>query len=179
MAEKEMIPESKEDVEKAVWILKSFFKVSKLPHIYGGNKEWEKKEVIQNSNCYMYIFDITFEDPEDRVMSFLGWTDGKIHQHATGKRGYRRFEADLRNLGFKYEVTKDEVSLPKKGCKIALYIYANDFHFARQDRDGLWSEKDGFGGEVRRLTDSDGNPITPSQVPQDEKYTLRVYNIYI
>lgn len=165
------------DLKRTVKILKRYFKKLNYPFEFSMDV-WKDEEVIENTNCYRYAFDMPWRHDDKRIMAFLGWSYGKLHEHVTGEQGFSRFEIDLKRMGFSYQVTDDEVSVPEKGYKIALYIYQNDFHFARQNADGRWSEKNGFGAPVQLILDDEGNNIAPSQVNQDEPYNLRVYHIY-
>lgn len=166
------------DLKRSANILKKYFKKLKYPFEFSMDL-WESEDVIENTNCYRYAFDIVWEEYDERiVMAFLGWSYGKVYEHATGQQGFSRFEIDLKRMGFSYWIVTDEKTVPEKGYKIALYIYEADFHFARQNSDGRWSEKVGFGGSVQLLLDDEGNNITPTQVKQDEPFELRIYHIY-
>ncbi len=165
------------DLKRTAAILKRHFKSVTYPFEFSLD-EWQKEAVIKNTNCYRYAFNIPWEDDDQRIMSFLGWSFGKLYEHVSGQQGFSRFEIDLKRMGFSYNETEDEKSVPEKGYKIALYIYEGDFHFARQNVDGRWSEKNGFGAPVQLLLDDAGNSTIPSKVRQDEPFELRIYHIY-
>lgn len=165
------------DLKRTATALKRYFKKLTYPFDFS-LEEWQKEKVIENTNCYRYAFDMPWDYDDQRIMSFLGWSYGKLYEHATGQQGFSRFEIDLKRMGFSYQETDDEKSVPEKGYKIALYIYEDDFHFARQNADGRWSEKNGYGAPVQLLLDDEGNDITPSQVRQDEPFELKIYHIY-
>lgn len=168
---------TKGDLKRTVTILKRYFKKLKYPFEFTMNS-WETEEIVENTNCYRYAFDLAWREDDQRVMAFLGWSYGKMYEHATGEKGFSRFEIDLKRMGFDYRIIDDEKTIPEKGYKIALYIYESDFHFARQNADGRWSEKVGFGGPVQLLLDDKGNNITPTQVKQTEPFEIRIYHIY-
>ena len=56
---------------------------------------------------------------------------------------------DLQVLGRKMEPDTFGNEIMKNSYKIAIYVGYEGFHFIRQNKDGSWSEKDGWGGEVQ------------------------------
>ncbi len=160
-------------------ILKRFFRIKeKTPLTYSDKGEWKDPEVIENTNCYQYAFDIPWRDSEKNALNFLGWSIG-YNNHVVGEKAFFRFEIDLKRMGFNFEIVDDDKTVPKKGRKIALFVYEHDFHFARQNSDGIWSEKDGFKSPVSLFRDDDGNYIHPLEYTSSIPFDVRVYRIWI
>lgn len=160
-------------------ILKRFFRIKeKTPLEYSDKGEWEDPLVVENTNCYRYAFDIPWRDSVQKAMCFLGWSIGHM-EHITGEKAFFRFEIDLKRMGFNFEIVDDDKTVPKKGRKIALFVYEHDFHFARQNADGTWSEKDGFGSPVSLFLDDHGNYARPLEYTSSIPFEVRVYNIWI
>ncbi len=168
---------TRKDLKTATRLFKDYFKSQKYPFEFS-LEGWKDEDVVENTNCYRYAFNMQWRDDDRRVMAFLGWSYGKLHEHVTGPAAFGRFEIDLKRMGFKFQETTDAKSLPKRGYKIALFVYESDFHFARQNADGSWSHKEGFGAEVELLTDEDGNLITPYELKQNQECELKIYNVW-
>ena len=71
--------------------------------------------------------------------------------------------ADFNNIGSDFDDLFDESSattvenpVTENEYKIALYLDEGyDFHFARQDSSGIWSEKNGWNRGIRTLEEKD------------------------
>lgn len=165
------------DQKRATGMLKRYFRKKKYPFEFSLESPWNDPKVIEGTNCYRYAFDMPWISNDRIVMAFLGWSIGK-YEHSRGDVGFSRFQIDLARMGFKFKETKDAITVPKEGYKIALFIFEKDFHFARQNADGNWSEKNGFGAPVELMQDDNGNIITPDQFKCEKEFTLKMYHIY-
>lgn len=124
--------------------------------------EWEGKEY----NCYLYALRACFN--YKFYESFL-ITPGFISQNGAYIRGIhsfknkytkkyiiQEFKKDIKSLGLRAYPTTINAKISSKEYKIAIYCKDYwDFHFARQDSDGLWSEKNGWKGKLQRIDAKD------------------------
>ena len=112
-------------------------------------------------NCYAHALNCQYEDRD-----FSTYTPGLIYANYNGSdffdNGDYFFDYDLFIKLIKRDcsalsITASSFSFDSKlregSCKIALsYSKAdNDFHFLRQNSDGLWSHKPGFGSPSIRV----------------------------
>lgn len=127
-------------------------------------EEYSDSNIIANTNCYAYAFDVQILEDNHAFFGFLGWTIGKYEQVPNKQVSTERLMVDIARMGFKAEETKD-AGIPEKGFKIAFFFLNDgDFHFMRLDEDGTWSEKNGYGGEIRKVVDEQGNPMLPEDI---------------
>ena len=139
---------------------------------------WTDPKVIANSNCYAWAFNIPVQEDEQSFFGFLGWTIGKYEAVQNKEVSIQRLLTDIARMGFKAEQTMD-AGIPEKGFKIALFLFHDgDFHFMRMDEDGTWSEKDGYGGEIRKVLDEEGNPILPEEIDYGCNESMSYFWIY-
>lgn len=66
------------------------------------------------------------------------------------------FKEDCKVLGLQVLPTTVKEKIGANEYKIAVYVKeGDDFHFARQDSNGKWSEKDGWNGNIRNIDEED------------------------
>ncbi len=118
-------------------------------------EEWAGKVF----NCYAYALQlcIDFANPE-LLPGFIGIRPGFVsrgkendYQYCKEKTiGY--FKEDCDQLGLEVFPTTVDNPISENEYKIALYLDEGyDFHFARQDSSGIWSEKNGWNQGIRTL----------------------------
>lgn len=168
----------KKDLKETCIILKNYFKQKTFPYHFSLSEPWNSELVIEHTNCYRYAFDFPWNYDDQRIMCFLGWSIGKF-EYSNEILGFSRFEIDLKRMGFRFQVTKDDITVPSKGYKIVLFIFEDDFHFARQNKNGIWSEKNGFCEPVRLLQDVYGNYCTPNNYISNKPFEMKIYHIFI
>ncbi len=117
-----------------------------MPSIYN-----DPTKVVQtNHNCFAYAFDI-FDPPECKdgekckePFHQPGYFSGYSHFTDNGKKYCADLLARLKGDMPWIRTTKFEKPCPRGYSKIALVIDPdNDYHFYRQDSNGLWSHKPG------------------------------------
>ena len=139
--------------------------------------EWNSDMAkIEYLNCYAYAMGFDIPIPDQRIWGYLGWTDGHFDA-STDKIAINRFMKDVRAMGRKIQITKNE-NVSRKGYKVGLYINSKgSFHFIRQEREGFWTEKDGYGGKVQIITDDKGKTLNPSEFSMDEMELVSLFEI--
>lgn len=115
-------------------------------------EEWEGKKF----NCYIYAMRICKSFIKKRPYGVPGFIAGINELKDEKDDVLRNFKADCEELGLKVV----ESSIDEKICsceyKIAIYVApGTDFHFARQDKDGTWSEKKGWNGPIKIIKTED------------------------
>ncbi len=108
-----------------------------------------------NSNCYFYALDLPimllFKDCyEKHSDTSYFWLDiGEIGkcplESLTLENFWTSFYKDLEYLGIKAYHSTINAPLRYGGFKIAIFLaYGVDYHFARQNSDGMWVQKIGY-----------------------------------
>lgn len=136
------------------------------PHLYNG------KATMQNShNCFAYAFDVREKLPKDKCNE----KGCAVAFHQPGRKsGYPRWhelpdkrcpdiisriKADVPDV----KLTNFTRRCPPRTSKIALVVDADqDYHFYRQDSNGMWSHKPGGTKVTNR--DAAGRPIYNPQL---------------
>jgi len=134
---------------------------------YRGVPKFEKmvdERALICTNCYAYAFGLTFFQEAHEYFGFLGWTFGKYERVMDLEVAKSRLAIDVARMGMKIEESSD-AEMPDKGFKIAFFLMDDgNFHFMRINEGGIWSEKNGYGGEVQKLQDDEGNALLPEQI---------------
>lgn len=120
--------------------------------------EWENKEF----NCYAYALRacMNFNDDvkETGVFpkpSFISLGEENCYR-VTKERILTYFKEDCEALGLQVFPTELEEQIGANEYKIAIYVKEDyDFHFARQDSNGKWSEKNGWYSDIEILKQED------------------------
>lgn len=113
-------------------------------------------------NCYAHALNCNYEDRD-----FSIYTPGAIYADFNGSEiffgnGEYFFDYDLFIKSLKRDCSvlsitastcSFDASIREESCKIALTYSKsdNDFHFLRQNLDGTWSHKPGFGKPLKRI----------------------------
>ena len=120
-----------------------------IPPQYDPTK-WEEKRF----NCYAYAMRICMDLSQYYNCTWPGFISegAKNNYKDTKKSLLKHFKKDCESLGLKVLPTTISEEIQKNEYKIAVYLYkGRDFHFARQDSNGNWSEKDGWDNEIEIL----------------------------
>lgn len=124
-------------------------------------KKW--KNAQRGCNCYSYVLDIPVKDTSKDI-----WIPGCISNEDfdgdlwSPEHIVSNLERDLKSLGIQFR--KDKSQLKKGEWRIAIYYISSyhdlpiEFHFARQDRDGKWSEKPSWNGKIESFTKKKDTP---------------------
>ena len=117
--------------------------------------EWEDKKF----NCYLYAMRACMN------FNFFGYkiAPGFISEQIVEYKPNFNKEYVLRNLkkdceilGLNIVPSKIDEPIGTNEYKIAVYVFeGRDYHFARQDSNGKWSEKDGWRKEIELLEDDE------------------------
>lgn len=131
----------------------------KLSTIFSANQPLYEKDLndYKLCNCYCYALGLRYPEIFCKLCDYLdidyiGHNLGFISQ----KSHLNKSQICLENLYSDLDVLKikaydSSITSENKhdGYKIALYVDSGkDFHLIRQNADGKWSEKRGYGGEV-------------------------------
>ncbi|MBR3132967.1 MAG: hypothetical protein IKG42_02660 [Clostridia bacterium] len=107
-------------------------------------------------NCYAYALDLNVHDPKKRVLYPGCISSEKEDIDIYSVSGLlKRLQKDLKFLGFTFRPNNKK--LEENEYRIAIYAFPSlhdtpiDFHFARQDKDGYWSEKPSWNSMPRKL----------------------------
>lgn len=133
--------------------VKKAVKNQPIPPIYNPS-EWEEKDF----NCYAYAMRVFMN--LDFYGPFIGpgfISNGILNNYkSTKKCTLKYFKKDCEALGLKVLPTYLEEEINANEYKIAVYVNPGyDFHFARQDANGIWSEKDCWGGPIKTIEPED------------------------
>lgn len=121
-----------------------------------------------NTNCYAYVLDLAIPDPKQEI-----FIPGCISDYSSEKVVWDNITGNVKKdfdfLGIQYR--EDDSSALKPGeYRIALYYIPTfhdmplDFHMARQDENGEWSEKTGWNGTVQKIgVKGDKPPVYPCE----------------
>ena len=142
------------------------------PPIYN-RKKWRGKRL----NCYAYALDLDINDPKKSI-----WTPGQIASKNPKHQVYTNVTAqvkkDLDALGISYR--ENSKVLNPGEWRIAIYYKPSfhdwpiGFHFARQDADGLWSEKIDWSRRAKL-----NRYVAVDEAPNFRDYGLRLESILI
>jgi hypothetical protein len=148
-----------------------------------------RKEVRETHNCFAYAMNV--HDPK-QFTSCLKSKNCNVPFHQPGSAsGHPKFSSQKqktcsdmvgRLLGDNptMQVTSFTDKCPKHTSKIALVVDADeDYHFYRQDSNGMWSHKPG--GTPVTDKDADGKPIYDPKLSNrnyDEKGSKLNYDIF-
>lgn len=162
------------------------FKKTKKNTLFYQPEIWNKDKTIRKShNCYSYALNIISKKQIDLCKKIQD-KNGKCPiinpqpgQYAgiyddTKKKLYNCKELVYRILSDNPHIKHiaENEKCPENYYKIALYLKNNytDYHFYRQDDNGLWSHKDSWRKASNR--DYDGKLITNIQSANRGKYTI-------
>lgn len=119
-------------------------------------KKWQKffsKPIY--TNCYAYSLDLAISDKKQEI-----FIPGCIHDYNSETDIWSdvtsKVKQDLDFLNISYR-DDDSTKLQPGEYRIAIYYIPSphdlpiDFHFARQDENGEWSEKKGWDGPVQKI----------------------------
>lgn len=117
--------------------------------------EWEDK----NFNCYLYAMRACMN------FDFFGYkiAPGFISEQIVESKPkfdkeyvLLHLKKDCEILGLNIVPSKIDEPIGANEYKIAVYVFeGRDYHFARQDSNGKWSEKDGWRKEIEVLEDDE------------------------
>lgn len=146
-------------------VLKLYFEYLKLlVQIQPVIPKREDRKNLINGNCYLYALDLPipnifkqkYEKFHDNI---FGFNVGEIgnYQFDGQDQNYKypnekvlldALGADLEFLKIKSYESDIKAHPSHGGFKVAIFLdaynYPNDYHFARQDRFGIWTQKDGW-----------------------------------
>lgn len=132
--------------EEIIKCIKEVVDSQPIPPHYNPN-EWKGK----NFNCYAYAMRICIDFCEDELKKMVipGFLS-KTNYQCTKRSIIKCFKNDCKVLGLKVNSSSISKPIKQNEYKIAVYIKEGafykrgDFHFARQDSNGKWTEKDGW-----------------------------------
>lgn len=114
--------------------------------------EWKGKKF----NCYAYAMRICMDlDAYNIIPGFI--SRGKANDYRDTKEyTLKYFKEDCKALELQLFPTDLEEEINENEYKIAVYVNPDyDFHFARQDSNGEWSEKNGWRNPIKTLKPED------------------------
>jgi antitoxin (DNA-binding transcriptional repressor) of toxin-antitoxin stability system len=139
--------------------------------------KWNKPYRVEAFNCYDYAFDNDWEGQKNRsqpgMISGQYKKDGKqIHQCGYMTKILQTDHPELKRSDFKSKCPKNHYKL---GLMVDPVGESTDYHFIRQDKDGLWSHK--IGDLPVDNVDADGNIIHAPHLAnfQYPKYKYKDY----
>lgn len=169
-----MLFADKKDLKEARKLLRQFIRKKKFLPKYVECKKFPKA-IIENTNCYGYVFEFFMHEYDPRLFGFLGFTIGNYVPVKDQEKAKSLFKTDVTTMGRK--IMETDSTIPTKGFKIAFFLSNEkecDFHFMRMDNDGTWSEKDGYKGEIRKVVKASGEPALPDEINY-ENWTFQGY----
>lgn len=117
-----------------------------------------KEDAKLDGNCYAYAIGSKYEeDPEnteDEYIYNLGNMSNLTNEPTCIEEAEEMFIADMKVLGISVRKSYLKEKVRDGEWKVVFFFkndYDYDFHFARQDKNGKWSEKECINGRVRRL----------------------------
>ena len=124
---------------------------------------------LRNSNCYLYALALPVPIIFKRTYNKLIRDDFgfDLGEYANYKALFRetnftknnlieRLESDLAYFQIDFFESSIDSVIKHNGYKINLYMNrdAKDYHFIRQNKDGLWSDKNGYKGTIKEVLNS-------------------------
>lgn len=116
----------------------------------------ENLKKYNHINCYGYALGLTqpqifynkyYKIEREGMSHNLGMMTQRYSTRNVDKQ-IELFYKDLEALNIKWYESDIEKENMHGGYKIALYFSPYDFHFLRQNKDGLWSEKAGYSRRI-------------------------------
>lgn len=134
---------------KKIKAIKDYLETNIYPPVYN-KKKWR---FVTSANCYAYSLDIPVSDPKKQIWLPGCLKDENMHGsiYSTSEL-IKRLYSDLDFLGFSYR--EDSPTIKNDEYRIEIYTFRSfydypiEFHFTRQDSDGVWSEKPSWKGKV-------------------------------
>ena len=136
---------------------------------------------LKNVSCYLYALGLSIPSIFKNVYeSLLPWQFGADPGEISGYNAFvegwtkeelmERLYADLDTLKIKVYPSTITSSINHDGYKIACFLDKDgkDFHFARQNSNGIWSQKMGFNKKIY----IDNDPTAFLHLSKDYKYEL-------
>ena len=120
-----------------------------IPPMYNPD-EWKDK----NFNCYLYALRACMNFDYFGYKIAPGFIFKEIESKPKFDKEYvlRYLKKDCEILGLNILPSKIDEPIGENEYKIAVYVFERrDYHFARQDSNGNWSEKDGWNKEIEIL----------------------------
>ena len=146
---------------------------------------WFDESHVKNTNCYGYVFNMWIVSEDDDRFSYLGWTERDAKPYYIKEEAEEAFLLDMKNLRFKVRKLKNIPKPRTNRINFAFFVgkegekLNGDFHFVRQNHDGSWSDKLGFGGEVEKFKDIDGKTCLPHKANYDEIEFVGYYQVLV
>ena len=130
--------------------VKETVKKQQIPPRYNP-REWKNKSF----NCYAYALQVCMNiELFDVWPGFIG--SEKNDYRDTKSCILKYFYKDCEQLSLQVKSSDLDEVISDNEYKVAIYLKrGKDFHFARQDSDGNWSEKVGWIGGIRKLKQSE------------------------
>ena len=141
------------DLDKFIKKVKRKVRRQKFPAIYNP-KSWNGKYY----NCYLYALRARTNVKNMEWYVVPGFiSNGRVNYLMTTENLVKHFMEDLSELGLKAVKTSARSRPRPNSYKIAIYVneVKKDFHFARQDSNGQWSEKMGWKNGIHLLDVND------------------------
>lgn len=124
-----------------------------IPPIYNPD-EWEDKTF----NCYLYVLRACMELKDYNYNIAPGFILEEIECKPNFDKEYvlRYLKKDCEVLGLNILPSEIDEPIGEDEYKIAVYVFEeNDYHFARQDSNRKWSEKNGWRKGIEVLEDDE------------------------
>ena len=139
---------------------------------------------IDNTNCFAYVLNQFITSNHDGRYSYLGWTEFDENAYYTEEDAEKMMILDFNNLGFKVKKLKKEPKVKNNRINFAFFVGITagkedgDFHFVRQNLNGKWSHKLGYGGEVEYFKNSFGKYCSPHESDFEEVKFVGYYQAW-
>ena len=125
-------------------------------------KRWKRKNKF--CNCYSYVLDVPIRDILRKIWAYPGIFHCEHECYVfSSEQLIKNVKDDLKALNFSYR--EEDGYLYEGEWRIAIYYIPAishrmpiGFHFVRQDEDGRWSEKAGWGMKVRIIKEKSNTP---------------------
>ncbi len=142
---------------KKIKVIQECLENNVYPPVYD-KKKWR---FISSANCYAYSLDIPISDPKKHIWLPGSLSDENIYKIPidSSMELIERLYSDLEFLGISYR--DDTITIKDNEYRIEVYTFRSfhdypiEFHFTRQDANGIWTEKTGWNGKIRVM---DRNP---------------------
>ena len=119
-----------------------------------------------HANCYAYALNMNIPDKNEEVFIPGCISNKNAAELRTTHDIVNAVIKDLDFLGIKYRIADNSTVCNSKEYRIAIYSAPSvpkcplNFHFARQDCNGEWSEKKGWTGDVQKIGKRGNTPPT-------------------